>query len=69
MKYAAHSVLNLIILSEHSKWPANWQTEMRRSLTLRVVGENEKVHTGRTGPGAKDGDSLRISSKVADVFI
>lgn len=33
------------------------------------MGEDEEVHTGSSGPRAKDGDSLWVSSKVADVFI
>lgn len=38
-------------------------------FTLGVVGQDEEVHTGGTGTGAKDGDSLWVSSKVANVFI
>lgn len=43
-----------------------WQL---RDFTLGVVGEDEEVHTGGAGSRAKDGDSLRVSSKVANVFI
>lgn len=38
-------------------------------VTLRVVGEDEKVHAGGPSSRAKDGDSLWVSSKVAYVFI
>lgn len=34
-----------------------------------MVGEDEKVNTGGAGSGAKDSDSLWVSSEVADVFI
>lgn len=40
-----------------------------KDFTLGVVGEDEEVHTGGAGSGAKDGDSLRVSTKVANVFI
>lgn len=46
------------------------QTSKRDShVTLRVVGEDEKVHAGGPSSRAKDGDSLWVSSKVAYVFI
>lgn len=38
-------------------------------FTFRVMREDKKVHTGSAGSRAKDGDSLRVASKVADIFI
>lgn len=40
-----------------------------KTFTFRVMGEEEKVHTGGTSSRTKDGDSLWVSSKLADVFI
>lgn len=37
-------------------------------ITLWVVGEDEKVHAGGAGSWTEDGDSLWVSSKVANVF-
>lgn len=34
-----------------------------------MMGQDEKVYTGSTGSGAKDRDSLWVSSKVLNVFI
>lgn len=39
------------------------------SITLRVVREDEEVDAGSPGPGAKDGDPLRVSTEVADVLV
>lgn len=46
-----------------------WLSRRMSSLTLRVVWENEEVDAGGPGPGAEDGDSLRISAEVADVLV
>lgn len=45
-----------------------WQWQWK-NFTFGVVGKDEKVHTGGTGSWAKDGDSLWVSPKVANVFI
>lgn len=37
--------------------------------TFRMMGQDEKVDTGGSSPGAKYGDSLWVSSKVPDVLI
>lgn len=58
----------MLIPFEQAIWLLKWEWQWQ-NLTLRVVGEDEKVHTGGTGSGAKDGDSLWVSSKVANVFI
>lgn len=34
-----------------------------------MVGKDEEVHTGGPGSRAKDCDSLRVATKVANVFI
>jgi len=37
--------------------------------TFRMMGQDEKVDARGSGPGAKYGDSLWVSSKVSDVLI
>ncbi len=54
----------MIIPLKQCIWIPQW-----KDYTFWVVGEDEKVHTGGTGSRAKDGDSLWVSSKVANVFI
>lgn len=45
-------------------------TVMRaKAQTFRVMGQDEKVDARGSGPGSKYGDSLWVSSKVADVLI
>lgn len=58
----------MLIPFEQGIWLLMWQWQWK-NFTLRVVGEDEKVHTGGTSSRAKDGDSLWVSSKVANVFI
>ena len=47
----------MLIIAENSK------------TTLRVVWEDEEVHTGGTRSGAKDSDPFWVSPKAGNVFI
>lgn len=58
----------MLIPHEQGIWLLMWPWQWNK-LTLWVVGEDEQVHTGSTSSWTKNGDSLWVSSKVADVFI
>lgn len=45
----------------------DWQAE-EVAGTFRMVGEDQKVDTGCSCPRPKDGDALRVTPKVGNVF-